>query len=164
MVFFRLLRSGRTVLHVGDFRWNREAMVPQLRRLLGATPHESLPRLDWLYLDTTYCDPKYRLPAQATVIGETHDMIKALLEEGRLRAPRQRTLLLFGSYSIGKERVYMEIAARLGAKVYVDPERHRTLSCLGWSQETAARLTMDPGSSNLWVVPLGHIKFAKLDE
>ena len=61
MLFLFELQGGRTALHVGDFRYEpRMAAHPAIR---------SLPlrgrAIDLLYLDTTYCDPKYTFPPQA---------------------------------------------------------------------------------------------------
>ena len=50
--------AGRTVLHVGDFRYDAAmAAHPAVRSL----PMRGR-RLDVLYLDTTYCDPKWAPP------------------------------------------------------------------------------------------------------
>jgi DNA cross-link repair 1A protein len=73
-----------------------------------------------------------------------------------------RLLVLFGAYSIGKERLYLAVAARLGLQVRVDANRLRTLQCLGWPPEEMARLTTNPLATPLWVVPLGHVTFEGL--
>ena len=36
-----------------------------------------------------------------------------------------RTLVIFGSYSIGKERVYLHVARELGISLYVDANKRR---------------------------------------
>ena len=91
------LPNGRAILHTGDFRYAPSmASHPALL---------ALPRpLDALYLDTTYCDPRHRFPTQAAVV-------RAVVERCQLLLDAPRTLVLFGTYSIGKERVFLEVIA-----------------------------------------------------
>jgi DNA cross-link repair 1A protein len=60
-------------------------------------------------------------------------------------------LILFGAYTIGKERIYLSVAEALGMKVYVDRRRFRILSALGWPEEKLAILTTRPEESIIWV-------------
>eukprot|EP01083_Nonionella_stella_P058667 153645_1 len=60
VMFLFELPGGKTVLHVGDFRFSPEMKnIPQLRQFSGEK------RLSLLYLDTTYCDPRYVFPPQS---------------------------------------------------------------------------------------------------
>jgi DNA cross-link repair 1A protein len=100
------LSGGRIVLHTGDFRYTPSMLAnPALRALRRP--------IDMLYLDTTYCDPKHRFPTQAAVVQAVVDRCKLLLD-----APR--TLILFGSYSIGKERVFLEVGKQCGVRIGVE--------------------------------------------
>jgi len=151
-VMFLFQVGKRSVLHVGDFRWHREKMLssPPLRALSLKDP-----QLDDLYLDTTYCNEKYTLPTQ-------YDAIKAAVEYAvreveHAKQQRERLLLLFGAYTIGKERIYLSVAERLGMKVYVDSQRYKVLAALEWPKERLAMLTTKKEESTLWVVQLGHI-------
>ncbi|KAL1524448.1 hypothetical protein AB1Y20_019343 [Prymnesium parvum] len=109
------LQDGRCVLHTGDFRY-----LPSMAQ------HPALAgkKIDLLYLDTTYCNPQYAFPSQAAAVDEVVMHCKLLL-------PANRTLVLFGAYSIGKERVYLQVARELGVHIYVDRARWRTLECIG---------------------------------
>lgn len=78
-------------------------------------------RVSELFLDTTYCDPRYDFPAQAAVLGWVGEVVRAL------GASARRTLVVVGAYSIGKERVYLTVAKALDALICVDAERRRTL-------------------------------------
>lgn len=144
--------------------------------------------LDFLFLDTTYCNPTYNFPSQQDVIEATINKVSELLSEskraqsegnrrffassrddeeihspsGSVCANHGRLLLLFGSYSIGKERLYTQVATRLGLKIAVDSGRLRTLKCLGWPSQVQSLLTTDRTLTPLWVVPLEHISFEKL--
>lgn len=156
-VMFLFQVGQRTIFHVGDFRWNR-AMMEQQRPL--ATFFNGQQRLDELFLDTTYCNSKYDLPTQDLAIEET--VTVAVREWQNARRHQKRLLMLFGAYTIGKERIYLAVAERLGMKVYVDSRRYRVLSALEWPPERMKLLTTRPADTCLWVVPLGHINMKKL--
>lgn len=144
----------QSILHVGDFRWSRLQHLPAIHSLLQGR------RLDQIYLDTTYCDPKYTLPTQQDAIAAAVEYAEAQVREAR--RTHRRLLLLFGAYTIGKERIYMAVAERLQMKVYVDRRRYRTLRALEWTKDQEAMLTTQPEESFLWVVPLAHISMKKL--
>lgn len=153
MILFEIGQRKRKILHVGDFRWNRDSMLryPQLRAIASQQEH-----LDELFLDTTYCDPKHSLPSQ-------NETIRAVLETfDKQRKTGHRTLHLFGAYTIGKERMYMSIAEHFGMKVFVDSARYRILSALEWPNERMNLLTTNKEETCIWVVPLGHINFKRL--
>lgn len=152
LLFFQV--GERTILHVGDFRWNRAQHLSPLHNLLQGR------RLERIFLDTTYCVPKHTLPSQQAAITATVQYALALVQEAKKR--KQRLLLLFGAYTIGKERIYLAVAKALGMKVYVDSRRFRILSALEWPQEQRAMLTKNSEETILWVVPLGHISMKKL--
>jgi DNA cross-link repair 1A protein len=151
-VMFLFQVGYRNILHVGDFRWNRTLMYHDLKDFFTQNI-----RLDDLFLDTTYCDEKYCLPTQDEAIEAA--ISKAEAEVIACRKAGKRLLMLFGAYTIGKERIYLAVAEKLGMKVYVDSRRRKILSALGWSEEKLSILTTDRHATSLWVVPLGHINF-----
>jgi DNA cross-link repair 1A protein len=152
-IMFLFEVGKKKILHVGDFRWNREIMMQQapLRALRKTT-------LDELFLDTTYCNPKYSLPSQAETIQAT---IRIFEEEMK---HKDKTLHLFGAYTIGKEKIYLSVASKFGMKVYVDSRRYRILSALQWPKERMDLLTKRKEDASIWVVPLGDINFKKMPE
>ena len=159
MFFFEV--GKRKILHVGDFRWSRDVMLQPpspLRKI--ATQYMDL---DELFLDTTYCDPKYTLPSQQEAIDAVIEMFEREMarHNGRMS---QSTLYLFGAYTIGKERMYLSVAERFGQKVYVEPSRYRILSALEWPKERMKLLTTNKEEACIWVVPLGHINMKKMPE
>lgn len=160
-VMFLFEVGKRRILHVGDFRWNRDFMLRQGSPLRDFALEKQI--LDELYLDTTYCDPKYALPSQA----ETIDAIETLFQKELQRCKSSnnaRTLHLFGAYTIGKEKMYLSVAEKHKMKVYVDPRRFRILSALKWPKERMALLTKNKEEACIWVVPLGDINMKKLPE
>jgi DNA cross-link repair 1A protein len=167
----------RRILHVGDFRWNRSVMLgttsssninnnnPLVTLATAVATGNEHARLDELFLDTTYCDAKYTLPTQAAAIAAT---VEYAVEQVQLaKMHRQRILLLFGTYTIGKERIYLAVAEKLGMKVYVDKRRFKILSAVmnEWLPEKlSSLLTTNPAETILWTAPLGHISMKKLPE
>ena len=98
-----------------------------------------------LVLDTTYCDPKYDFPPQ-------DDVVRFVREAARTEAAGGDALCLFGTYTIGKEKLFFAAAKALGRKVFVDTAKRRVLSCLDLAEEEVALLTTDRGETNLHVV------------
>lgn len=144
------LPDGRAILHTGDFRYDANTM--RRHPALAALP--SAGGLTALYLDTTYLNPKYRLPTQAAAV-------KHVVDTCRLLLPCARTLVLFGSYSIGKERVYLEVGRQLGVTLQVERPKMRLLECMPLDASDRARLTCE--RSTRWrVVPMGHLRAPKL--
>ncbi|GAQ80301.1 putative Sterile alpha motifdomain-containing protein [Klebsormidium nitens] len=130
--------GAKPTLHTGDFRYcPAMARYPALRAVEIGT----------LILDTTYCDPQYDFPEQDAVIQFVIDAIQA-------ETFNPKTLFLIGAYTIGKERVFLEVARELNTKVYVGAARRKVLACLDLPAEDMARLTTNENESNVHVVPL----------
>ena len=66
VMFIIRLRSGVTLLHVGDCRAGHS---------MEEEPVFLNTRIDKLYLDTTYCRPEYDFPSQSDVITRTVEMV-----------------------------------------------------------------------------------------
>jgi DNA cross-link repair 1A protein len=158
-VMFLFEVGKRRILHVGDFRWNREFMLQQAPLRMFSSQQTIL---DELFLDTTYCNPKYKLPSQDETIKATIALFETELL--RCRQKQSKTLHLFGSYTIGKEKMYLSVAEHFGMKVYVDSARFRILSALNWPKERMTLLTTNKEEACIWVVPLGHINMKKMPE
>lgn len=129
--------SGKAILHTGDFRFCEDmTKISSLQT-----------RVHTLILDTTYCDPQYDFPKQEAVV-------QYVLEAIQAEAFNPRTLFLIGSYTIGKERLFMEVARVLRKKVYVTAAKMRLLECLGMPKEDMEWLTLDERESHIHVVPM----------
>ena len=159
MLLFQV--GKRYILHVGDFRWNRDVMLQEGSPLRDFAAGKLV--LDELYLDTTYCNPKYSLPTQAETIDAIQKLFRNELERCH-RSNKTLTLHLFGAYTIGKEKMYLSVAEVNKMKVYVDARRHRIISALNWPSERMALLTNCREEAHIWVVPLGDINMKKLPE
>ncbi|MES1909397.1 MAG: hypothetical protein MHM6MM_002143 [Cercozoa sp. M6MM] len=112
------LADGRVILHTGDFRWSSELMLPKLKSFVG--------RIDTLYLDTTYCAPKHRFPSQSEMIERVRQECGRLLQQHG----RTRVCFYFGTYLIGKERVFMSVAQTEKLKLWAKPSKVAVLRML----------------------------------
>jgi DNA cross-link repair 1A protein len=120
-----------------------------------------------VYLDTTYCDPQYNFPPQEQTILSVLDCVQNEIENDeadiKTKTSDKKTLFVFGAYGIGKERVFMSVAANLNMKVYVEPSRYKAMMCFSdWSTQEKAILTTNPNITNIWVVPMNKINFNSL--
>ncbi|XP_010518204.1 PREDICTED: DNA cross-link repair 1A protein-like [Camelina sativa] len=128
--------NGKAVLHTGDFRYSEE----MANWLIGS-------HISSLILDTTYCNPQYDFPKQEAVIQFVVEAIQA-------EAFNPKTLFLIGSYTIGKERLFLEVARVLREKIYINPSKLKLFECLGFSKEDMQWFTVKEEESHIHVVPL----------
>lgn len=144
MILF-YLPNGNVILHTGDFRAD-----PSMERSLLAGQ-----KIHTLYLDTTYCSPEYSFPSQQEVI---QFAINTAFEAVTLNP---RTLVVCGTYSIGKEKVFLAIADVLGSKVGMSQEKYKTLQCLN-IPEINSLITVDMCDSLVHLLPMMQINFKDL--
>ncbi len=76
-----------------------------------------------LVLDTTYCDPRYTFPTQQSVMEYCLHAVRAELFNG------PRTLVVFGTYTIGKERLFLHVAEALQKKVCILSTIRKCIHC-----------------------------------
>ncbi|XP_028761185.1 DNA cross-link repair protein SNM1 isoform X2 [Neltuma alba] len=140
------LPNGQCYLHTGDFRASKQMQdYPLLANL----------HVNVLYLDTTYCNPKF--PPQETVLNYVVKITKNQLKN------QPRTLVVVGAYSIGKECVYRAISKALKAKIYANASRRRILQAYGWS-ELSDSLCANGKNTFLHVLPMASLRFERLKD
>ncbi|KAL8127395.1 hypothetical protein AgCh_014347 [Apium graveolens] len=137
------LPSGQCYLHTGDFRASK---------LMQTYPLLLNQRVNVLYLDTTYCNPKYRFPLKEEVLNFVVKVTKNILKK------KPKTLIIVGAYSIGKESVYLAISKALMVKIHADSSRRRILQSFGWP-EISGSLCTDGNDTPLHVLPMSSLKF-----
>jgi len=140
MMLFRRAADGRCILHTGDFRY-----TPDMR----SYPALQDISIDELYLDTTYCHPRYRLPPQAAAVQLIARLVTERLALDAARPP-ERTLVAIATYVIGKESILLEVARQTGRQVVVDERKYNILAQLDLP-DFAATFTTDPTASSIHV-------------
>ncbi|TVU09690.1 hypothetical protein EJB05_43181, partial [Eragrostis curvula] len=130
--------NGKAVLHTGDFRFSPE---------MANNPILQSSHIHTLILDTTYCNPRYDFPSQEIVIQFVIEAIQA-------EAFNPKTLFLIGSYTIGKEKLFMEVARLLQKKIYVGAAKLQILKRLELPQEIMHSFTANEAESHIHVVPM----------
>ncbi|WCJ25293.1 DNA LIGASE 6 [Euphorbia peplus] len=128
--------STAMYVHTGDFRYcdlMKEDRV--LSQFVGC---------DAVFLDTTYCNPKFVFPCQ----DESIDYIVGVIE--RIGGQEKGVLFLVATYVIGKERILLEIARRCKRKIHVDSRKMEILRVLGYGESGV--FTEDGSESDVHVV------------
>uniref|UniRef100_A0A8C3APC1 DNA cross-link repair 1A protein n=1 Tax=Cyclopterus lumpus TaxID=8103 RepID=A0A8C3APC1_CYCLU len=146
LLFF--LPDGQTVLHTGDFR--ADPSMETYPELLGC-------RVQTLYLDTTYCSPEYTFPRQQEVINFAANTAFELV------TLNPRTLVVCGSYSVGKEKVFLALAEVLGSKVCLSRDKYNIMCCLE-SEQVRRCVTTDWKAAQVHVLPMMQLSFKKLQD
>ncbi|XP_052426804.1 DNA cross-link repair 1A protein isoform X1 [Carassius gibelio] len=141
-----VLPDGQTVLHTGDFRADPSMeRYPELQGL----------RIQTLYLDTTYCSPEYTFPTQQEVITFA---VNTAFEQVTLNP---RTLVVCGTYAVGKEKVFLAVSEVLGSKVCLSKDKYNAMCCLD-SEEIGQRITTDWRAAQVHVLPMMQLNFKNL--
>lgn len=140
IILFRL-KNGQAFLHTGDFRYHKKMLsYGPLQRYIqtpGApAASTAVNRLDGIYLDTTYADPKYTFPTQQIAIDHALELIEK-------HSVGEKILYLFGSYSIGKERLFMEVANKYQRKVCVSKAKLKFIATFGWPADQMQLITTE---------------------
>lgn len=109
-------------VHTGDFRYRDEMKNESvISEFIGA---------DAVFLDTTYCNPKFVFPRQE----ESIDYIVGVIERNGVENEgviAKNVLFLVATYVIGKERILMEISRRCKRKIHVNGKKMEVLRALG---------------------------------
>ncbi|CAJ2672217.1 DNA cross-link repair protein SNM1 [Trifolium pratense] len=142
------LPNGQCYLHTGDFRACK--LMQDYHLIVNK-------RVNVLYLDTTYCNPKYKFPSKEDVLNYVAKITKNHLKM------HPKTLVVVGAYSIGKECVYLAISKALGVKIYANASRRRILlayDCPDYSD----RLCTNGNNTLLHVLPMSSLRIEALKE
>ncbi|KAK1793988.1 hypothetical protein P4O66_010906, partial [Electrophorus voltai] len=102
-----------------------------------------------------YCSPEYAFPTQQEVITFAAN---TAFEKVTLNP---RTLVVCGTYSVGKEKVFLAISQVLGSKVYMSRDRYATMCCLE-SEQISQCVTTDQKAARVHVLPMMQLNFKNL--
>ena len=161
-------------LHCGDFRAHVSHL--QQEHILSHQPFHSC------YLDTTYLRPSHTFPSQDEVISKCEALCISIVKDGKevqdvvggnrvkhmmswlggaFSGKPKRTLVVVGTYLIGKERVFLRLAKALDSKIFADGSKRRILNLLE-DEEISDRLTADPSAASVHVVRIGSLNAENL--
>lgn len=146
-MFLFKLKSGKCILHTGDFRATHE---------MEEYPELWNNDIDVIYLDTTYLSSKYDFCTQSdsiqTILFECQRFLEAK------SGGSAKVLIICGSYKIGKEKIWLKIAQEFGFKVWIDAERRRAIQCI--ADPSISEVLVDcPTDANIHVIPLGNLGY-----
>ncbi|EAY09804.1 DNA repair metallo-beta-lactamase family protein [Trichomonas vaginalis G3] len=111
-MFFFELPNGKKILHTGDFR--AEPEVVEVARNYGP--------VDRLYMDCTYACSKLQFVSRK-------DCVSFIIEKVK-EAMNNNSLVVIGTYTIGKEELVIEAANATCQKIYAPKARFETLQGL----------------------------------
>ncbi|AOA64345.1 DNA break repair nuclease [Komagataella phaffii CBS 7435] len=155
------------ILHCGDFRINKE-MIQKLASY----------KINEIYLDTTYLDPTYNFPKQENVIDVVgtfcenifrgvyqHPLQQRITDffTFRKRSKTLKPLICVGTYTIGKERIAIDIAKRLKTKLYAQSSKREILNTFHW-EELDTLLTSTPTEANVHLIPMQYMNLEQLEK
>lgn len=128
-------------VHTGDFRYCEEMKNESVfSEFIGA---------DAVFLDTTYCNPKFVFPSQDESIDYVVGVIERLGADNS-GAYAKSVLFLVATYVIGKERILMEISRRCKRKIHVSGRKMAILGALGLRESGV--FTLDGSETDVHVV------------
>jgi hypothetical protein len=147
------LPNGVVHLHTGDMRYHDKMKSYPLVQAAALAR-----KIDLLFLDTTYANPKYDFLSQEEAVDTIASQIHELL--GSSRSQESGTLVLLSCYSIGKEKCLWEASTLCHQPVYVTERKLDMLQCIeGYddhvSSQIGRRCTRDSSASDLHVIPMG---------
>eukprot|EP00127_Corallochytrium_limacisporum_P000533 Clim_evm8s16 gene=Clim_evmTU8s16 len=138
MILFRVRNENSSSftchLHCGDFRYHPFMKnLAQLAALAPESPQFSGTRLDRLYLDTTYCNPRFDLPDQVHPIEFVARTADEEIRSGKEKG--ERTLVLIATYVIGKEKILLRVHEQTGHQLHVSDKKMKILQLLGYASD-----------------------------
>ncbi|KAJ4884074.1 DNA LIGASE 6 [Raphanus sativus] len=138
---FKTKDGSERYIHTGDFRFcDSMRLDPFLSGFVGC---------DGVFLDTTYCNPKFVFPSQEESVDYVINVIDKIDQESK--ETEKKVLFLVATYVVGKEKILIEIAKRCKRKIFVEARKMSILNVLGFGGESGM-FTEDKKESDVHVV------------
>ncbi|XP_011196990.2 DNA cross-link repair 1A protein [Zeugodacus cucurbitae] len=150
VMFVFKLASGQCIVHTGDFRASPD---------MESEPIFWNNNIDTIYLDTTYIAHKHNFSSQY----ESIDRAKRIIQEFREKRPETRVLFVVGSYVIGKERFWANLAQEFNLKVWTEKNRLKALQAMDL-EEVRDLLCDDPHKAEMHVISIAKVSYQSLVE
>ncbi|XP_011208741.2 DNA cross-link repair 1A protein [Bactrocera dorsalis] len=148
VMFIFKLSTGRCILHTGDFRASPD---------MESEPIFWNNDIDTIYLDTTYIAHKHNFASQY----ESIDRAKRIIREFHEKRPTTRVLYVCGSYVIGKERFWTNVAQEFNLKVWTEKNRLKALQSMDLD-EVRDLLSDDPHKAEMHVISIAKVSYQSL--
>uniref|UniRef100_M4CJ01 ATP-dependent DNA ligase family profile domain-containing protein n=1 Tax=Brassica campestris TaxID=3711 RepID=M4CJ01_BRACM len=137
---FKTNDGSERYIHTGDFRFcDSMRSDPFLSSFVGC---------DVVFLDTTYCNPKFVFPTQQESVDYVISVIDKIDEESKQM--KKKVLFLVATYVVGKEKILIEISKRCNRKIFVEERKMSILNVLGCGE--GGMFTEDKEESDVHVV------------
>lgn len=147
-MFMFKLPEGHKILHTGDFR-----SCPEME----SEPIFWNNDIDLIYLDTTYLSGKYNFKSQHESVKSAQDYV---LEFGK-KFNWENILIVCGSYLIGKEKIWTNIAEQFKLKVWMDSNRRKVLDCIA-DKRLLDLVTDSQTDATIHVLPINQVRYELL--
>ena len=82
---------------------------------------------------------------------------------GREKFNFKKTLFLFGTYTIGKEKVFLAAAKAFRTKLYAGKRKRRILQCLDLTEKEVDLITPNDKETNFHVVEMNKVRFEQME-
>ncbi|WZZ06289.1 hypothetical protein YC2023_092210 [Brassica napus] len=117
---FKTNDGSERYIHTGDFRFcDSMRSDPFLSSFVGC---------DVVFLDTTYCNPKFVFPTQQESVDYVINVIDKIDRESKEN--EKKVLFLVATYVVGKEKILIEIGKRCNRKIFVEERKMSILNVL----------------------------------
>ncbi|GKU97649.1 hypothetical protein SLEP1_g10767 [Rubroshorea leprosula] len=132
--------SFERYVHTGDCRFSDSMKSDRfLSEFVGC---------DAIFLDTTYCNPKFVFPSQEESVEYVVNVVGRI--GGEYMESKKSVLFLVATYVVGKEKILVEIASRCHRKIHVDGKKMAILHVLGYGN--SGIFTEDESETDVHVV------------
>lgn len=145
----------KRILHTGDFRVSNQHLKDFSQFFI-----------DEIYLDTTYLNPVYSFMPQNQVVLQTSIFINKIINDSIKKnsilnyfnnSNSNDYLIIIGAYSIGKEKLYINLAKKINSKIFITKERFKMLSCIDGFQDLNIFQTEESSSCKIHIVSINKL-------
>ena len=136
-MFLFILPSGKKILHTGDFR-AEDFIVKSIQQFAP---------IDSLYMDCTYGSSKLNILPRDYCIKFIYERMNA--------ESKRNSLVLIGTYTIGKEELLIALAKANGIPIFVPESRYQSIKGLIDCNFVSSDIfTQDPTKTRLHLMPI----------
>jgi hypothetical protein len=139
------LDNGTNHLHTGDMRY-----CPAMKLY----PALQSPKIDKIYLDTTYAHPKHTFMTQEESITKIVTLATEFLSEHP-----EDGIVYMSAYNLGKERVIFALADALKVPIYMDGDKIHIMNQIpgGFERVQAGIFTTNPRLGRVHICHMGFL-------